>query len=50
MICVYPAMYNGTALLRFEIANESNPVIYIGQLSEVRTLLIVFFYVENCIL
>uniref|UniRef100_A0AC34RDC2 Membrane-bound transcription factor site-2 protease n=2 Tax=Panagrolaimus sp. JU765 TaxID=591449 RepID=A0AC34RDC2_9BILA len=39
MICVYPAMYNGTALLRFGIANESNPVIYIGQLSEARYLL-----------
>uniref|UniRef100_A0AC35F688 Membrane-bound transcription factor site-2 protease n=1 Tax=Panagrolaimus sp. PS1159 TaxID=55785 RepID=A0AC35F688_9BILA len=39
LTCVYPAMYNGTVLLRFDVRNVSNPVIFIGQLSEARFLL-----------
>jgi S2P endopeptidase len=39
LICVYPAMYNGTALLRFDVRNVSNPVLFIGKLNEARFLL-----------
>uniref|UniRef100_A0AC34H026 Membrane-bound transcription factor site-2 protease n=1 Tax=Panagrolaimus sp. ES5 TaxID=591445 RepID=A0AC34H026_9BILA len=39
LTCVYPAMYNGTVLLRFDVRNVSNPVIFIGQLTEARFLL-----------
>uniref|UniRef100_A0A7E4W2P6 Membrane-bound transcription factor site-2 protease n=1 Tax=Panagrellus redivivus TaxID=6233 RepID=A0A7E4W2P6_PANRE len=38
-ICVYPAMYNGTVLLRFDVANSTRPIIFIGQISEARFLL-----------
>ncbi|KAI1710362.1 peptidase family m50 domain-containing protein [Ditylenchus destructor] len=33
-VCVVPALYNGTVLLRFELKNRSRPVLFIGFLSE----------------
>uniref|UniRef100_A0A915EES2 Membrane-bound transcription factor site-2 protease n=1 Tax=Ditylenchus dipsaci TaxID=166011 RepID=A0A915EES2_9BILA len=33
-VCVVPALYNGTVLLRFELKNKTRPVLFIGFLSE----------------
>jgi len=33
-VCVVPALYNGTALLKFQLRNRTRPVLFIGFLSE----------------
>jgi len=35
-ICVYPALFNQTKLIRFRIANLSRPVLFIGHVNELR--------------
>ncbi|CAI5444844.1 unnamed protein product [Caenorhabditis angaria] len=33
-ICVYPALFNGTRLVKIGLANRSNPILFVGHLNE----------------
>ncbi|CAB60513.2 Membrane-bound transcription factor site-2 protease [Caenorhabditis elegans] len=33
-ICVYPALHNGTRLVKIELANRNKPILFVGQLNE----------------
>ena len=35
-VCVVPALFNGTTLLRFDLKNSTRPVLFIGLLEEVK--------------
>lgn len=33
-VCVYPALHNGTRLVKIELSNKNKPILFVGQLNE----------------